>query len=206
MQYPNAKQFIYLTAKGAHFATQTAQDDLDRKVLQSLLKRSNTPRLPEFLRSIKKVESTSAFEHAISLFNSGYIIAKDLKKDIKNQSLEVSLPDVLSALSDIQHCAISDQEGFLLSYSGFQLAQAEQAALLAVEISGLQAKRQQNIQDLSGSNLSFISIIDDDGQSQLRFWPIYFNHQAFFLAIKGAPKLQQESFTQLVWLLGQRYL
>tara|TARA_B110001454_G_scaffold18517_1_gene16973 strand:+ start:4096 stop:4716 length:621 start_codon:yes stop_codon:yes gene_type:complete len=206
VNYPSAKQYIHLTHQGAHFATHAAQDDADRAVLLLLLKRSNTPRLAEFLRLLKSIKKSSSFEQALSLFSKGYLIAKDHADKLEDVSLEVSLPAVLANLSDHQHCAISDQEGFLLSYSGFELEQAEQAALLAVEISGLQAKRQQNIQDLSGSNLSFISIIDTDGQSQLRFWPMYFNKQAFFLAIKGEPLLQQESFTRLAWILGQRYL
>ncbi|MBL4796071.1 MAG: roadblock/LC7 domain-containing protein [Oleispira sp.] len=206
MKYPNAKQYIYLTHVGAHFVTEAAQIENDRKVLQVLIKCSQTPRLAGFLRLVKETSDKPALEHTISLFNKGYLVAKDQPLAIEDQPLELSFPPLLKELSDNQHCAICDQDGFLLSHVGFELEQAEQAALLAVEISGLQEKRQQNMQDLSGSNLSFISIIDNDGQSQLRFWPMYFNNQVFFLAIKGKPLLQHSSFTRLTWLLGQRYL
>lgn len=206
MQYPNAKQYIYLTNAGAHFVTKTAQDDNDRKALQILLKCSETPRLAGFLRLLKQELGKPSLEQTIALFGKGFLVAKDQPMAIENLPLEDSFPKVLKELSDSQHCAICDQDGFLLSHSGFELGQAEQAALLAVEISGLQTKRQQNMQDFSGSDLSFISITDSDGHSQLRFWPMYFNNQVFFLAIKGKPLLQQSSFTRLTWLLGQRYL
>jgi hypothetical protein len=206
MQYPNSKQYIHLTNTGAHFVTKSAQDDNDRNALQILLKCSTTPRLADFLRLLKKELGKPCLEQALSLLGKDYLMAKDQPLAIENLPLEDSFPKVLKELSDNQYCAICDQQGFLLSHAGFELEQAEQAALLAVEVSALQAKRQQNLQDFSGSDLSFISITDSDGQSQLRFWPMYFNCQVFFLAIKGKPLLQQSSFTRLTWLLGQRYL
>jgi hypothetical protein len=206
MPYPNSKQYIYLTNAGAHFVTKSSQDDNDRKALQVLLKCTKTPRLAAFLRLLKQELGKPSFEQTISLFSKKYLVAKDQPMEIEDLPLEVSFPNVLKELSDSHHCAICDQDGFLLSHAGFEPDQAEQAALLAVEISGLQTKRQQNMQDFSGSDLSFISITDSDGQSQLRFWPLHFNAQVFFLAIKGQPLLQQPSFTRLTWLLGQRYL
>lgn len=206
MPYPNAKQFVYLTNSGAHFATKTATADDDRKALQILLKHSSTPKLAEFLRLLKKELDKPSMEQAISLFNRNYIAAKD-QPFMKNESSnEDQILDTLKNLSDSQHCAICDQDGFLLFHTGFDINQAEQAALLAVEISDLQTKRQQNMQDFSGTESSFISIIDNDGQSQLRFWSMHFNTQVFFLAIKGTPLLNDSNFTLLTWLLGQKYL
>jgi len=205
VKYPTAKQFIYLTNAGVHFATDSAQQDDDRKVLLCLLKQPKTLKLYQFLNLLKAESKILSLEHTIALFNKGYLIAKDTPDELANLSIEESLPNILKELSDNQHCAIADQEGFLLAHSGFDLNQAEQAAILAVEIIGLQAKRQHNIQQASGER-SFISIIDHDGQSQLRFWPIYFNQQVFILAIKGSPQLENINFIHLAWLLGQRYL
>ena len=206
MQYPNSKQYIYLTNTGAHFATKTDQDDDDRKALQILLKCSQTPRLAVFLRLLKEELGNPSLGQTVSLFNKGFLTAKNQSMAIEELPLENSFPPVLKELSDTDQCALCDQDGFLLSHSGFELGQAEQASLLAVEISELQTKRQQNMQDFSGTNLSFISITDNDGHSQLRFWPMYFNNQVFFLAIKGKPILEKSSFIHLIWLLGQRYL
>lgn len=206
MPYPNAKQYIYLTNAGAHFATKSTAGDDDREALQILLKCSKTPKLAEFLHLLKTELSKSCFEQALSLFNKKYIEAKDQSLTIDDLPSESSFSTILKALSDSHHCAICDQEGFLLFHSGFDISQAEQAALLAIEISELQTKRQQNMQDFSGSDTSFISIIDNDGHSQLRFWPMHFNAQVFYLAVKGTPLLQDSNFTQLTWLLGQRYL
>lgn len=206
MSYPNAKQFVYLTNSGAHFATKTATADDDRKALQVLLKHSSTPKLAEFLRLLKAELDKPSMEQAISLFNKNYIAAKDQPLVINESSNEDRILDTLKKLSDTQHCAICDQDGFLLFHTGFDINQAEQAALLAVEISDLQTKRQQNMQDFSGTESSFISITDNDGQSQLRFWPMHFNAQIFFLAIKGNPLLNDSNFTHLTWLLSQKYL
>jgi len=205
VKYPTAKQFIYLTNEGVHFATFSSQQDPDRKVLLCLLKQSKTLKLYQFLNLLKIESDKLSLEHTISLFNKGYLFAKDTADELASLSIEESLPNILKELSDNQHCAIADQEGFLLAHSGFDLNQAEQAAILAVEIIDLQAKRQHNIQQASGER-SFISIIDNDGQSQLRFVPIYFNQQVFILAIKGNPQLKNINFIHLAWLLGQRYL
>lgn len=206
MKYPNSKQYIHLTNAGAHFATQKVQDDHDHKALKILLKCSTTPSLGKFLQLLKNESGKPPFEQTISLFGKDLLVAKDQPITIENLPLESSVPAVLKELSDSQHCAICDQDGFLLSHTGFELGQAEQAVLLAVEISDLQTKRQQNMQDFSGSESSFISITDSDGHSQLRFWPMHFNNQVFFLAITGKPLLQNSNFTRLTWLLGQRYL
>jgi len=205
VNYPTAKQFIYLTNEGVHFATSSSQHDPDRRILLCLLKQPNTLKLFQFLNLLKAESEKLSFEHTIALFNKGYLIAKDTAGELASLSIEKSLPNILKELSDNQHCAIADQEGFLLAHSGFNLNQAEQAAILAVEIIGLQAKRQHNIQQASGER-SFISIIDADGKSQLRFVPIYFNQQVFILAIKGNPQLKNTHFIHLAWLLGQRYL
>jgi len=205
VKYPTAKQFIYLTNEGVHFATFSSQQDPDRKILLCLLKQPKTLRLHQFLNLLKEESETLSLEHTIALFNKGYLVAKNTEDELDKRSIAESLPNILKELSDNQHCAIADQEGFLLAHSGFDLNQAEQAAILAVEILELQAKRQHNIQQASGER-SFISIVDNDGQSQLRFVPIYLNQQVFILAIKGNPQLKNANFIHLVWLLGQRYL
>ena len=206
MIYPTTHQFIYLSNKGAHFATQAENSSLECKALQLLLTCSTTPKLIEFLLLLKTLGRKKPFELALKLIHHEYIVATNNSESIQPEYFEANLKSVLPELSGSQHCAISDEEGFLLAYTGFELEQAEQATLLAIEISGLQSKRQHNIKNLSGNNRAFISIIDNDGQSQLRFWPMHFNNQVFYLAIKGTPLLEQLSFTHLTWLLGQRYL
>jgi len=206
VNYPTSKQFIRLTNEGAHFSTVSHSETLDRKALQILLKLPQTPTLTQYLVLLKAVSHGPVFKHLMSLFSKGYLCAINHAIELTSQPLETSLPLILKQLSDENHCALADQEGFLLAHCGFNLNQAEQAAILAVEISGLQTKRLHNIQGVSSTDLSFISIIDDNGKSQLRFWPIHFNHQVLLLAIKGKPILENTSFIQLTWQLGQRYL
>lgn len=206
MIYPTAQQFIHITNKGARFATQPENTSQECKALRLLLTSPTTPKLTEFLLLLKTLSSLSSLEMTIRLISQEYIIATNTPETINSELFETNLKSILPELSDIQHCAISDEEGFLLAYTGFEFNQAEQATLLAIEISGLQAKREHNIQNLSGNDQSFISITDNDGHSQLRFWPMHFNNHIFYLAIKGTPRLEHSGFTRLTWLLGQRYL
>lgn len=206
MIYPTAQQFIHITNKGALFATQPEDSSLECKALRLLLTIPTTPKLTEFLVLLKTLDRLTSLEMTLKLISQEYIVATDHPDTINSELFETNLKLILPELSDTQHCAISDEEGFLLAYTGFESNQAEQATLLAIEISGLQAKREHNIQNLSGNDQSFISITDNDGQSQLRFWPMHFNNHIFYLAIKGTPRLEHPNFTRLTWLLGQRYL
>lgn len=206
MNYPTFNQFIYLTNKGAHFSAASSQKNPERNALQQLLKNSATPKLKEFLATLKANSAIPAFQQVISLYKNDYISANDNATELKEASLEKSLEKLLAKISDTQHCLLCDQEGFLIAYTGFSINQAEQAAVLAIEISGLQKKRQKNINEFSGSHASFITISDDEGKTQIRFLPLHLNQHIFILAIQGQALIQQESFTQLIWLLSQRYL
>ena len=225
MNYPTPHQFIYITNAGAHFSVTAPAEDSERKALHVLLKNSVTPKLTVYLTELKSAISGSSFQHVITLFNKGYICAKDHSTELKEQSLEVSLPSLLAKLSSRQHCILCDQEGFLIAHAGFTGDEAEQAAAVAIEISGLQEKRQHNLNQFSHSSSSFISITDSDGNTEMQFLPLHYaqynssnhtientvssvikSHHIFILAIQGQALLQQESFTQLIWLLGQRYL
>lgn len=206
MKYPTAQQFIHITNKGAHVATQAEDSSAERAAIRLLLTCPTTPKLTEFLLLLKTLHKNASLEMTMKLISQELIVAKNNAETIDSEFFEADLKSILPALSDSQYCAISDDEGFLLAYTGFDLAQAEQASLLAIEISSLQAKREHNIKNLSGNNQSFISIIDSDGHSQLRFWPMHFNNHIFYLAIKDTPRLEHSSFTRLTRLLGQRYL
>lgn len=225
MNYPSPHQFIYITNAGARFSISAGDDNNDRKALYVLLKNSVTPRLTVYLTELKHAISGSSFQHVIALFNKGYICAKDYSTELKEQSLEISLPALLAKLSHTHHSLLCDQEGFLIAQAGFDQNKAEQAAAVAIEISGLQEKRQHNLNQFSQSASSFISITDSDGNTEMQFLPLHYaqynsshhlinntvsgalkSHYIFILAIQGQAILQQESFTQLVWLLGQRYL
>lgn len=205
MNYPTFNQFIYLTNQGAHFSTVSSQVNPERAALQLLLKNNITPKLKDYLAALKIESDIPAFQQVISLFNKGYISAADTPTELKGQSFELNLAKRLPQLSDTQHCLLCDQQGFVIAYAGFDSSQAEQAAVLAIEISGLQEKRQHNINQFSGAQSSFISIADEEGNTQMRFLPIHFNQHIFILAIQGQALTQQESFTQLIWLLSQRY-
>ena len=206
MNYPTFNQYIYLTNQGAHFSTASSAVTPERAALQRLLKSNVTPQVKNYLMALKTESDTSAFQQVINVFKSGYIFAENFPTELKEQSLELNLKKLLAQLSDTQHCLLCDPEGFLIAYSGFDLSQAEQAAVLAIEISGLQEKRQHNINEFSGAHASFISIADKEGNTKMRFLPLHFNQQVFILAIQGQARLQQDSFTQLIWLLSQRYL
>jgi hypothetical protein len=206
MKYPTAQQYIHLTNKGAHFATQVDEESSECSAIRTLLRCAKTPKLTEFLLLLKSHGNYATLEMTMDLINKKLIIAKENPDTINPAVFEANVKAILPALSDSGHCAICDNEGFVLAYTGFELAQAEQASLLAIEISSLQAKREHNIQNLSGNKQSFISIIDSDGHSELRFWPMQFNTHIFYLAIKDTPQLEHSSFTRLTWLLGQRYL
>lgn len=206
MEYPKPYQFIYITNSGAHYAASLSQDSPEKSALQVLLKSSITPKLPEYLTTLKSVSETSSFQQVINLFSKGYISAKDYSTELKEQSLDISLPKVLAQISSTQECTLCDQEGFLISYSGFNESQAEQASALAIEICGLQKKRQHSLNHFSASQSSFISIADKNGNTTMQFLPLNFKQNTFFLAIQGKALTQLENFTQLIWLLGQRYL
>ncbi|MEH6449376.1 MAG: roadblock/LC7 domain-containing protein [Oleispira sp.] len=205
MNYPTFNQYIHLTNLGAHFSTASSQVNAERAALQLLLNNAITPKLKDYLAALKTDSDIPAFQQVIALFNQGYITAADFPTELKGQSFELNLAKRLAQLSDTQHSLLCDQEGFLIAYAGFDIDQAEQAAVLAIEISGLQAKRQHNINEFSGTHASSISIADEEGNTQMRFLPIHFKQQIFILAIQGQAQIQQDSFTQLIWLLSQRY-
>ncbi|MCB1013508.1 MAG: hypothetical protein KDB10_00110, partial [Acidimicrobiales bacterium] len=49
------------------------------------------------------------------------------------------------------------------------------------------------------------ALVDGAGNSQVGFWPLHIGEERFVLSVVGIPRLHQQAFTDLIWVLMLRY-
>lgn len=124
---------------------------------------------------------------------------------IPTDSLEESLPSILSSLTVNGKILLADDYGLSICSVGFSDGAAEEFSALSADI-GLLHERHHSIWE---NHLDLITsawgVIDAAGNTQFGFWPLYVGEQRFVICIDGLPHLNHPDFVSLIWTLNTRY-
>ncbi len=126
-------------------------------------------------------------------------------KTIQQGTFDETLPELLATLSSEHKALLADDEGFFLSGSGFTHEASEELAALGADLSSLYVRHQGIIHNNLNINSRAFALVDAAGYSQIGFWPLYIGELRLNLVLCGTPRLQQQSFVDLVWILHKRY-
>ncbi|HED39842.1 MAG TPA: hypothetical protein ENJ13_05385 [Chromatiales bacterium] len=201
------EKFVLPSPAGVYYATASNQSDLSRGLLLALMTQVDSqPLTKEKLinwLSIDCIETTFELLHKIQQL--GWLASSQEKQSAPAGALEEIIPPLLAVLSSSSKALLADQQGFNLASSGFTHEAAEELSALSADFVSLRMRHGTLLFNNLNIKTQAMGLIDAAGNSQLGFWPLYIGKHCFTLVMSGIPQFNQPAFTNLVWLLTNRY-
>jgi len=201
-----ADKFLLPSPAGAFYATSSNQKELLRGLLLALMMQ---PESKIITRERLSMWLDSDDESSLSLLHKaqqiGWLRVHDEKSSAPGGSLEELLPPLLAELSSTQKSLLADHQGFNLASHGFTHEAAEELSALSADLSALRVRHSHLLSKNLKIKTEAMGLIDADGNSQLGFWPLHIGKHCFTLVMSGIPRFNQTSFTNLIWMLTNRY-
>jgi hypothetical protein len=202
----NNNLYINVTPRGAYFAVQDNAIDVTRSVLLKLLQQEETPELSDdTVADICNLETDDAFNLLQRMQSLGLISGQKTIETAPEETLEDSLTELLSSLSDSNKVLLAELSGLYMGASGFPHEAAEELAAISANLSEVYQRHKGLLQGNLGFNQHAWGLIDAAGNSEVGFWPLYVGYNQFSLVIHGMPQLNRPAFKRLVWSLVKRY-
>ncbi len=208
MQDYQLHQDTYLapTPGGAFYCSASPQEDPARRLLQALFSMPASPRADSSqLEHWTGKQEEDAIQLLYLMQQETLIQGLEQPRICPEGPLEEVLPFLLPALSGEGKALLADDQGFYVASSGFPHESAEELAALSASLGLLHERHRRLLNNNLGYQASAWTLGDAAGNSQVGFWPLFIGDQRFSLVIGGLPRLNQNAFTQLVWVLGSRY-
>ncbi len=198
--------YIAATPAGAFYASASPRQEPARRFLQQLLQLRETPNLtlPK-LQAWAKADQLEAQQLLYHLQSQALVQGFEAPRTCPMGSLEEILPQILPTFSNEGKALLADDQGFYVASTGFPHEAAEELAALSASLGTLHKRHKRLLSNNLGYHTSAWTLGDSAGNSQIGFWPLFIGDQRFSLVIGDVPRLNQHTFTQLVWTLGIRY-
>jgi len=198
--------YLYPTPAGAYYTTLSLEAEPSRNFMRKLLTHPQTPQAnPSELAQWMELSQDEVEQQLARLQDLGYLQLLPEPKAAPDGQLEELLPQLLPALSDMEHVLLSETHGLHLGSVGFDANTVEHLAALGAELAIVQKRYAAVLHDDLNKRMGSWALVNAAGNSEIGFWPIYFARQSFVVAIEGLPRFNQPEYTQLVWLLARRY-
>jgi hypothetical protein len=203
----NAAQYLFPTPGGAYYAVADNSDDAARRLLLALLLEPSTPLVsPASLMDWTGVaDEGDALEVLYRAQQLGWVQGENQSRRLPGTTLETDSPALLAEISSDGCAMLSDEQGFYISSQGFAHEAAEELALLAAELTQAVGRRVGVLQRNLGISGGAWAAVDAAGNSQLGVWPLHIGRIKFCLTVLGTPRLNRPAFTELVWMMVNRY-
>lgn len=196
-----------VSCSGAFYCVASDEDNPSRLFLRRAL--SETLDAPLTLETAGQWLGVNDPQHSLSLLHqmqaNQWISACHEPPGPTGQTLDVSLPQLLPALSDSGKVLLADSEGFHSYSCGFKREAAVEIAALSADIANLHQRHQGLLQGNLNIDSQSWGIMDSLGCNKLGFWPLFIGSERFVLVISGRPILNHPNFAELIKLLSQRY-
>ncbi|HPT48902.1 MAG TPA: roadblock/LC7 domain-containing protein [Accumulibacter sp.] len=199
--------YLCVTPYGAWRAVASAEDSVERRVLQAILREPVSPLLTLEAARLWTGEATDepALEQLLQLQEHACLEAWSTPRAARLESLELSLPPLLATLSDAHQAVLADRMGFCLAVAGYPMDQGEALAALGADILSVADRQTIALSKLGDQLLDGWGNVDAAGISGLSFWPMHVGGIRLALAVRGRPRFNQQNFADLVWSLCVRY-
>jgi len=191
-------KYILPSPAGAFYSIASKQSEPAKHFLQNLMLEKETVifdgdkinEKDQLFQHIQKLKWLQTFDHPVR---------------IPDGTIEDALPDILKKLSSESKALLADDQGLYLTSTGFTHEASEELSALSGDLSSLYVRHQGITKGNLNIQSSAFSLVDAAGYSQLGFWPLYIGNVTFVLVILGAPRFDQSSFVELVWILHKQY-
>lgn len=200
-------QYLFPTPAGAYYAVSENVEEPARCMLFNLLLGASTrlatpAALAAWVGAAGEAEALEVLYRAQQL---GWVQGEQRPRHMRGTTLESDSPALLGELSSEGCALLSDVQGFYISGSGFTHEAAEELALLAAELTQAVDRRAGVLRRNLGIAGGAWATVDAAGNSQLGVWPLCIGKFRFCLTLLGTPRFNREAFTELVWMIVNRY-
>ncbi len=198
--------YIKATPAGAYYCMNSVKDELARAMLKVLLSAPSTPYLTNnTVESLFSVESSIGLRVLHHLQKLNWVEFLQAEQAVESGKIETLFTQLLSALSLEGKVLLASSAGVGISSVGFSNETAKELAYLSTDILALQKRHKWLLNDSLKYPSSNWGTIDAAGHSQIGFWPLHVGSEVYSLVISGVPRLTDQAFMQLAWLLHTRY-
>ncbi len=202
-----SEHYLLPTPAGAYYAVASARRDPARRLLFTLLGRQHSHRaeVETLARWSGSADVQEALELLYRMQDLGWIQGETAVREAPAGVLEEILPGLLALLSGDGKALLADQQGFHLAGTGFSHETAEELSALSADLASLHQRHEGLLTNNLGIATAAWAMVDAAGNSQLGCWPLHIGAHCFSLVLSGLPQFNQPAFTDMVWLLSNRY-
>ena len=203
----NDNTWLWPTPAGAYYAVQQSDPEKPRALIQKLLTLDQAPHVDTqtIAETWPEFELDDYLELLYLMQTLKYLTARDEAISAPQGVVEDIVSEAIQALSMDGKALLADNQGFHIATCGFPHETAGELAALAAQLGEVYQRRRGVLHRNLGLDTAAMALVDASGFSQLGFWPMFIGKTCFYLVIEGFPKLNQEHFTHLVWMLSRRY-
>ncbi len=199
-------KYVLPSPAGAFYCVASSDSEPVKYFLQQLFLSTESPYFDNDLIERFIVDSDSKAEEILfHIQELQWLQVFEKAQSIPKGMIEEVLPKVLKKLSSEGKALLADGQGFYLSGYGFSHEASEELSALSGDLLSMYSRHRGIIRGNLNIKSNAFALVDAAGYSQLGFWPIYIGGAVFILIISGVPRLDQESFVSLVWILYKRY-
>ncbi len=199
-------KYILPTAAGVfHLACQKREETSASLLFSKIFEKKRLVKLTdEEIQKIMGLTDSEFAKEMEAIYAMGWIEEFDEPLELPDGSLEVILPQLISALSSEKEALISDEHGFCLFSIGIPEEDMEALAVMTADLAAIYSK----YESVYGHEIlpsQAWSMVDASGNCQMGVWPIHLGEQNFNLLIRGIPVFNHPNFVIVAWLLYNRY-
>jgi len=198
--------FLHLTPTGAYRAVIGGTEEPVDRLVRSLLRREDTPRLT--IAEVATLTGVTNHQRATGLVyqaqEAGLVEGLDRPGSVSDEPFGELLDRVLSGMSDRGQVVLAGDSGTPLASTGFPTDAASRLGAMACEHEELTSRFARLLDEMGERSTTSMALVDRLGVATLGWWTLRFADRRLRLIIGGLPRFNQPEFTELTWALAQR--
>jgi hypothetical protein len=202
----DGSRYVLPSPAGALRAT-SPNHDTPQELLRALLRIDTTPELSAagLEAAVPDLEPAESLRLLAEMHQVDLIELHDRPYRVGDQKVEVALPRLLRQLSAGGKGLLADNQGFLVSSSGFSDDHSIRLAAVASELASLDHRWQPDLRPGHLTTPPSWWTSSPDGGTWLGFVFLTIGHNPFVLIVQDEARLSTPAFVWLVWALSHRY-
>ncbi len=198
-------RYLLASPAGAFYCCAANDNEPARRFLQQIMSRDETPHFDAQTLESLFVDPALQEDILFHIQKLKWLQGFKQPRKIVPGPFEETLPERLAKLSSDHKALLADDQGFYLAGSGFTHEASEELSALGADLSSLYARHKGILSNNLNIKSNAFALVDAAGFSQLGFWPLHIGELTFNLILSGAPRLNQNAFVELIWILHKRY-
>jgi len=200
---------LYLTptAAGAFYAVSGSQDEPLRRLLLALLSHRTSPLadIPSLCGWLDIDDEQACLQILHRAQTLVLLEGNQHPRQLTDFGVGRELRDLLPGLSSLGKGILVDWNGLSLAHSGLDEETAETLSALSADLVSVQVRHYSRLRETLRLPIQGWAAVDAYGASRIGAWPLFIGEQRLMLVLLGEPRLNQQEFVTLVWVLINRY-